>query len=284
MAREYTEKELIEKIKKFEVGVGKASDKNEKAQFEKGLATFKKKLEAFEKEVEKPTIKPSRSRKPQKNKPSRSRKPQKNKPVATKSTPKKEGTWQDFVKANKGTGKGLKELAVEWKGGKKTPSKKAPAKATTKKPAKAITKTPSKKGGKRGISVVNSKTVMVDGTEMKMDSKEFCSVLLDKWKGRRNKSKSKAKTKTTSVMSRVTTNIEKGIKQAIKGGVDTQKKAINKNPKPFFNKISKLESSTKDFLSSLKAVMGAEYEQSDIAKTMKVIEDFVADLKEKIEK
>ena len=78
--------------------------------------------------------------------------------------------------------------------------------------------------------------------------------------------------------------MKKGIKQAITGGVDKQKKTISKNPKPFFNKIDKLESSTKEFLSSLKAVMGAEYEQSEIAKTMKTIEGFVADLKAKLDK
>lgn len=271
MAKTYTKSELEAKIKNFEVSLSKASSKDEKDNFSKGLAIFKKKLEAFgngaEKEIEK-------IEKPKNNRGSRKRKrPVQEKPTSTT----KKGTWQDFVKANKGSGKGLKELSKEWKGGKSTPTK-----------AKAPTKTaPAKtgKGKKSGISVVNTKVVMVDGKEMKMDSAEFCSILLDKWKSRRNKSKtSGGKKKTTSVMSRVTTNIEKGIKQAITGGVSKQKKAITKNPTQFFNKIDTLENSTKKFLSSLKAVMGAEYEQSDIAKTMKEIESFVAELKSKFEK
>ena len=199
--------------------------------------------------------------------------------VVGQENQKKEGTWQDFVKANAGSGKTLKELSVEWKGGKKPSSSTKKPSSSTKKPSSS-----TKKGGKRGISVVNTKTVSVDGKEMKMDSAEFCAILLDKWKGRRNKSKTKSGKKTTSVMSRVTTNIEKGIKQAIKGGVDKSKKTIAKNPTPFFNKIDKLESSTKSFLESLKAVMGDEYEKSEIATTMKTIESFVADLKEKFEK
>ena len=272
-ARAYTKKELEAKIKKFEDGIKVASDDNEKAKFENGLLTFKKKLDALAKDVEKEVETPTKKSPPKKDKKNRGTRGSRSR------KPKKEGTWQDFVKANAGSGKTLKELSVEWKGGKKPSSSTKKPSSSTKKPSSS-----TKKGGKRGISVVNTKTVSVDGKEMKMDSAEFCAILLDKWKGRRNKSKTKSGKKTTSVMSRVTTNIEKGIKQAIKGGVDKSKKTIAKNPTPFFNKIDKLESSTKSFLESLKAVMGDEYEKSEIATTMKTIESFVADLKEKFEK
>ena len=158
----------------------------------------------------------------------------------------------------------------------------APKKPVAKK--KPVTK-PTEKKARKGVKILSSKRVSVDGTEMEMDSKEFCDYLLSAFNKRREKAKSQkgAKKKTTSVMSRVSDNIEKGVTQAIKSGIKDNKVEIHKNPAPFIGKIKKLETSTKNFLNDLKEVMGKEFDTKEITQTTKAIEELIADLKKKVD-
>jgi len=174
----------------------------------------------------------------------------------------------------------LKSQLSSGAGEKSAPAnKKKPAPAKEKKPAPAPA--PSKK--KKGVKMISSKTVSIDGKEVSMDSQEFCDYLLKQFKDRRDKSKSTgAKKKTTSVMSRVSSNIEKGVAQAIKAGEKDKKAQINKDPKPFIKKIEKLETSTKSFLQDLKDVMGGEYDSSEVSSTVKSINSMIEELKKKM--
>jgi hypothetical protein len=103
----------------------------------------------------------------------------------------------------------------------------------------------------KGVKVTGSSRVSIDGKEVDMDSKEFCDYLLTKFKERREKSKNAPKKRTPSVMSKITTNVERSVVQAIKSSVESNKKAIEKNPDFFVKKVEKLESSTKSFLQSI---------------------------------
>ena len=133
-ARAYTKKELEAKIKTFEEGIKVASDDKEKARFENGLKVFKKKLDALVKDVEKEVETPTKKSPPKKDKKNRGTRGSRSR------KPKKEGTWQDFVKANAGSGKTLKELSVEWKGGKKPSSSTKKPSSSTKKPSSSTKK------------------------------------------------------------------------------------------------------------------------------------------------
>lgn len=125
---------------------------------------------------------------------------------------------------------------------------------------------------------VKTTMVMVEGKEMDMNSDEFCSYLLKKFKDRREKSKNSPKKKTTSVMAKITSNVEKSVVQAIKSSVASNKKAIEKNPNFFVKKVEKLETSTKSFLQSMKDVLGDDFKESEIASTIKSIEDLTESL------
>lgn len=166
------------------------------------------------------------------------------------------------------------------------PKPKPKPKPQTKKVEKP--KTETKKTGKKGVQMLSTKTALVDGKEMKLDSQEFCDYLLDEFKQRRAKAEerkaTKSKTKTKSVMAKVTDNIEKGISQAIKQSVKTQKKQIEKDPRKFFSKVKELEGATKTFLQKLKNVLGREYEAKEVTSTIKGIQELVDELKKKVEK
>ena len=158
------------------------------------------------------------------------------------------------------------------------PKKEEPKKETPK-------KSDSKKSKKKGTRKLTSKTVEVDGKEYSVDSKEFCDVLVDKYKQRRDNAKKAAKKrKTTSVMQSITTKVDKGITQAIKAGLRDRKDEIGKNPSKFFKKAEKLEKSTKTFLEDLKDVMGGEFEQKEVTDTVKSISDSIDTLKAKFNK
>ena len=157
-----------------------------------------------------------------------------------------------------------------------------------KKPTAEKQKPSAKRKPKRGVQMLSTKTVLVDGEEMKMNSQEFCDYLLAEFKERRIKAEEKKaknkKTKTKSVMTKVTDNIEKGITQAIKESVKTNKAKIEKNPREFFGKVKKLEVATKSFLNSLKSVLGKEFDGKEVTSTVKGIQDLVNELKKKVEK
>jgi len=148
-------------------------------------------------------------------------------------------------------------------------------------PRKPVAKT-------RGVKMLSSRKVSVDGNEMNMDSQEFCDYLLSEFKKRRQKAeetKTKSKkTKTKSVMAKVTDSIEKGVTQAIKESVKNQKVTIEKDPKAFFSKVKKLETATKSFLQELKTVLGKDFDAKEVTSTVKGIQDMVNELKKKIEK
>lgn len=164
----------------------------------------------------------------------------------------------------------------------KKDEKKPTPKKEDKKPAPKKKQPANKKP--RGVKVLSTKRVSIDGKEMDMDSKEFCDYLLAQFKVRREKSKSTGKKKkTTSVMSRVNANIEKGVVQAVKAGIKDKKKEIEKNPKPFIKKVEKLETSTKTFLQDLKEVMGSEYDSKEVTSTIKSINDMIDELKKKMD-
>jgi uncharacterized protein (UPF0335 family) len=162
---------------------------------------------------------------------------------------------------------------------KKEPAKKAPAK---KKEAKKEDTTKSKP--KKGVKMISSKKVSVDGKEMDMNSQEFCDYLLSSFKERRAKAEENKgkKKKTTSVMSKVSANIEKGVVQAVKAGIKQKSAEIKKDPKQFIKKVEKLEGSTKSFLDDLKDVMGAEFDSKEVTATVKEISKMVDELKKKM--
>ena len=163
-----------------------------------------------------------------------------------------------------------------------------PKRKARKKPTAEKQKPSVKRKGQRGVQMLSTKTVLVNGEELKMNSQEFCDYLLAEFKERRIKADEKKaknkKTKTKSVMTKVTDNIEKGITQAIKESVRTNKAIIEKNPREFFSKVKKLEVATKSFLNSLKSVLGKEFDGKEVTSTVKGIQDLVNELKKKVEK
>lgn len=169
-----------------------------------------------------------------------------------------------------------KEETVEEKPTEKKPTEKKP---TEKKTSESKKEEPKKKG----VQVLSSKRVMIDGKEVGMDSKEFCDYLLGEFRQRREKAEENKtkKKKTTSVMSKVASNIEKGITTAIKNSIKDNKVAINKNPTVFIGKVQKLETATKNFLENLKEVLGSEYDAKEVTSTTKAIQDMIEELKKK---
>jgi hypothetical protein len=160
------------------------------------------------------------------------------------------------------------------------------AKPVAKRVAKPVAKPDMKKV--RGVKMLSSKKAVVDGKEMDVNSQEFCDYLLTEFRKRRQKAEeskaNKKQVKTKSVMAKVTDNIEKGISQAIKQSVKTQRTTIEKDPKAFFSKVKKLENATKSFLQELKNVLGKDYEAKEVTSTVKGIQDMVNELKKKLEK
>lgn len=142
------------------------------------------------------------------------------------------------------------------------------------------------KSKKKGVQVLSSKRVKIDGREVDVDSQEFCDYLLAQFRERREKAQQKksSKKKTKSVMSKVSQSIERGITTAIKSGIKDNKVAINKNPKVFIGKVEKLESATKNFLQNLKEVLGDEYDAKEITSTTNAIQELIDDLKKKYSK
>ena len=146
------------------------------------------------------------------------------------------------------------------------------------------TKSEAKAKPQKGVKVTGSSRVSIDGKEVDMDSKEFCDYLLTKFKERREKSKNAPKKRTPSVMSKITTNVERSVVQAIKSSVESNKKAIEKNPDFFVKKVEKLESSTKSFLQSMKDVLGDDFKEKEISSTLKNIEELTESLIAKFKK
>lgn len=217
-----------------------------KAKFEAGISDIQKEIDSrkSEKTESKPKPKPKQRRKP------------KVKPEAKEDKEEKEDK----------------------------PSK--PRRKPRRKPSAKQDKKPAKPKGKRGVQMLSTRKVSVDGVEMNMNSQEFCDYLLAEFKERRIKAeerKSKKK-KTKSVMAKVSDNIEKGISQAIKQSVKTNKAKIQRNPREFFGKVKKLETATRSFLNSLKSVLGKEFDGKEVTSTIKGIKDLVEELKKQVEK
>ena len=200
--------------------------------------------------------------------------------LAKRKEPKAESKPKEKPKRKPRQKPTAKEEKEEAPKPKRKPRRKKP---TAEKQKPSVTRKP-----KRGVQMLSTKTVLVDGEEMKMNSEEFCDYLLGEFKERRIKAEEKKaknkKTKTKSVMTKVTDNIEKGITQAIKESVKTNKAKIEKNPREFFGKVKKLEVATKSFLNSLKSVLGKEFDGKEVTSTVKGIQDLVNELKKKVEK
>ena len=173
---------------------------------------------------------------------------------------------------------GIKVDIEEEEKEEKPKSKAGRPKATT------STKSEAKAKIQKGVKVTGSSRVSIDGKEVDMDSKEFCDYLLTKFKERREKSKNAPKKRTPSVMSKITTNVERSVVQAIKSSVESNKKAIEKNPDFFVKKVEKLESSTKSFLQSMKDVLGDDFKEKEISSTLKNIEELTESLIAKFKK
>ena len=157
-------------------------------------------------------------------------------------------------------------------------------KPTEKKPAEKVAEKKSDEAPKKkGVQVLSSKRVMINGEEVGMDSKEFCDYLLGEFRARREKAEENKtkKKKTTSVMSKVTSNIEKGITTAIKNSIKDNRVAINKDPKVFIGKVQKLETATKNFLDNLKEVLGSEFDAKEVTSTTNAIHSMIEELKKK---
>jgi hypothetical protein len=136
----------------------------------------------------------------------------------------------------------------------------------------------------KGLKVLSTKRVTIDGKEVDMNSKEFCDYLLAEFRARRQKAeenKGKRK-KTKSVMAKVVSNVATGLSTAIKSGIKENKVAINKNPQVFIGKVEKLETATKSFFTSLKEVLGEEYDAKDVKIATDVISELVSELKKKV--
>lgn len=239
-------KAQMSKLKKI---ASRTDSAEAKAKFEAGISDIQKEIDSrkSEKTESKPKPKPQQRRKP------------KVKPEAKEDKEEKE------EKEDK-------------------PSK--PRRKPRRKPSAKQDKKPAKPKGKRGVQMLSTRKVSVDGVEMNMNSQEFCDYLLAEFKERRIKAeerKSKKK-KTKSVMAKVSDNIEKGISQAIKESVKTNKAKIQRNPREFFGKVKKLETATRSFLNSLKSVLGKEFEQKEVTSTIKGIKDLVEELKKQVEK
>lgn len=162
--------------------------------------------------------------------------------------------------------------------------KVAEKKPTEKKPAEKVAEKKSDEAPKKkGVQVLSSKRVMINGKEVGMDSKEFCDYLLGEFRERREKAEENKtkKKKTTSVMSKVTSNIEKGITTAIKNSIKDNRVAINKDPKVFIGKVQKLETATKNFLDNLKEVLGSEFDAKEVTSTTNAIHSMIEELKKK---
>ena len=138
----------------------------------------------------------------------------------------------------------------------------------------------------KGVTMVSTKKVVVDGIEMNTDSKEFCDYLTDKFIKRKEQAKANKGTrkKTKSVMAQVSNKIEAGVEKAIKTGIEKQKPSLAKNPNVFIGKVEKLETATNNFLKQLKEVLGNEYDAKEVTETAKAIQKLIADLKKKYNK
>lgn len=138
----------------------------------------------------------------------------------------------------------------------------------------------------KAVTKVSNKTVVVDGKEMRTDSKEFCDYLTAQFIKRREKAKDKKGSgkKTKSVMALVSSKIEAGVEKAIKSGVSKQKQSLQKNPKVFIGKVEKLETATKNFLTQLKEVLGTDYDAKEVTDTANSIHKMIEDLKNKYTK
>jgi hypothetical protein len=160
---------------------------------------------------------------------------------------------------------------------KATPVKAKPKTLAGKVTAKKMTK---------GVTMVSTKKVVVDGIEMNTDSKEFCDYLTDKFIKRKEQAKANKGTrkKTKSVMAQVSNKIEAGVEKAIKTGIEKQKPSLAKNPNVFIGKVEKLETATNNFLKQLKEVLGNEYDAKEVTETAKAIQKMIADLKSKYSK
>lgn len=166
---------------------------------------------------------------------------------------------------------------------KKPAEKKASKKSSEKKEEKKEEEKEKPAEKKKGVQVLSSKRVMIDGKEVDIDSPEFCTYLVSKWHERRAKAEENKtkKKKTKSVMAKVSEKIEQGITTAIKEGIKDQKDIIEKNPTVFIGKVQKLETATENFLKNLKDVLGDEYDAKEVTATTKAIHEMIAELKKK---
>lgn len=247
-------KEDIEvKIKKLQALIDNPNvSESDKKNFREGIKQYEAKLPVEKKETTaKPVAKkPTTTRKSiTTRKPTTTRKSKMVKPVAKKVTVNR----------------------------KSTPLKAKPKTSAGKVTAKKMTK---------GVTMVSTKKVIVNGVEMNTDSKEFCDYLTDEFIKRKEQAKSNKATrkKTKSVMAQVSTKIEAGVEKAIKTGIATQKPSLAKNPNVFIGKVEKLETATKNFLQQLKEVLGNDYDAKEVTETAKAIQKLIADLKKKYNK
>ena len=95
----------------------------------------------------------SKAKAPAKRKKAVAKAPVKRKAVAKKSKGRVLGAWQKFVKANKGSGKTLKQLAVMYKKGSKASSKRVA------KPVSAKAKPSKSKGKLKRLTASNCEAV-----------------------------------------------------------------------------------------------------------------------------
>lgn len=137
----------------------------------------------------------------------------------------------------------------------------------------------------KGLKVISANKVNIDGKEVDMDSSDFCDYLLKKFKERRNKAKSSStKKKTPSVMERIASSIERTVTQALKTNVKDNDAEYTKNPTFFLKRVNQLETATKNFLHSMKDVLGDEYDESEVSDAIKSIEELSKKIIEKYKK
>lgn len=127
--------------------------------------------------------------------------------------------------------------------------------------------------------VEKTKSVRAFGqnVEYKNDA-DFCKQLIKAFKKRRLASKKAgARRKTKPVFGAITTSVKNAVSKALHS---VPEKQIEKNPKAFLAKATRLEKSAIRFLEDFKAILGSDYKKSEITAEFgeleKSIKNFVA--------
>ena len=156
--------------------------------------------------------------------------------------------------------------------GKSTTGKKA------EKPAAKKTEAKAKPAAKKPAAKKDSPTVTVNGKTL---SVEDCRQVLEEWEKKREKAKkSQKKSNRRSVSTRVAANAVQGVETAVRS---VPAEEIAANPDAFVKKVERLKKAAKEFMDAFKAVLGDEYDRTDINEEFADLDKMIKDLIKKYE-